>query len=223
MTNNIDYKHDVFRAIVILVFSMFIMTKIIVPNITHVIGVSTAAIIVYFLYRKETTEISTLNEELVVKLRSLIPRPQYFHIDADFINLFYDIKEYRNYNMQEYDQALSDADNFLQLVGDIEIGVKDCTENLDVAEDFMFKSLNHLHAVVYKLPLDKNVWNKYQKSLESLHLLFKRKTDYIHKICEKDLKNKGFTNRTQIRYNDDNAPRPNDTKEPDYNSHYNLY
>ena len=101
MTNNIDYKHDVFRAIVILVFSMFIMTKIIVPNITHVIGVSTAAIIVYFLYRKETTEISTLNEELVVKLRSLIPRPQYFHIDADFINLFYDIKEYRNYNMKE--------------------------------------------------------------------------------------------------------------------------
>lgn len=220
LVENLD---NVFRALVILVICLFIMTRVIVPNITHVVGVSTAAAIVYYLYQRDNVTVGDLNKELEVKLGTLKPKPHYFHLDADFINLFYDIRDYRKKNVQEHDQALAAADNFLQLVFDVELGVADCAENLDVAKGLMFKSLNHLHSMVYSIPIDREVWRKYQTALDRLHLLFKRKLDYIHSVCDKQIKENGLDSLTQIRYNDDNAPRPNDTHEKDYNPHYNIY
>ena len=102
----IDSLHTVFQGLAIFAGCIFVMTRVIVPNITHLIGAVCALVIIYYLYQRDNSQIDDLNKELDVKLKSLIPKPEYFHIDADFITLFYDIRNYRDYNAEEYDLSL---------------------------------------------------------------------------------------------------------------------
>ena len=94
-------------------------------------------------------------------------------MDPDLINLFYNIRDFRTLNSEAYDQGLIAIDNMLKIVSEIEQGVYHCKENLEIVRDQMNKAMNHMHTVIYKVPVPKITVIKFQKSFKSITNYFK--------------------------------------------------
>ena len=91
----------------------------------------------------------------------------YFHKDPEIIELIYSILHFKNYNEPSFITMINSIDNFLKIKDDIEKGVLHVKENMDVAKDFLRKSLESLHSFVYNIPVVK----LYDDIYPSKHLL----------------------------------------------------
>ena len=196
----------------------YFIIRILRPNLAILSGILASIGAVYYLNRYRKSKISTLNEELEYKLNSIVPRPDYLYIDADLVNFFYNIREFRDYNPLSYDSCLRSVDNLLHLETDAEKNTEMCFYDFDSAKDSMFKALNKLQTLIFRTPLSPVTLDKYQDALSKLHLVLKRHTDNIHGLCKSK---KPITKFSQFRDND--GPRPDDTQELEYNPHYNFY
>lgn len=216
---------------IIAAFVMFFVTRIVRPTFAQVIALIIALVVVYFLKDKNDVEVSSRNRELAYKLTALRPRPRHFHMDSDLVEFFWNIREFRNYNRDDFDQALIIADHILKLQSDAEKGLIYCEHTLDVAKDFMWKGLNHMQAIIFKTPLDdtRTTYKKHDKALKTYHLLLRRHIDDIYQICQKtngassEGRKNGYTINTLTQIRQNKGPRPNDTQNAEYSSMYNFY
>lgn len=204
----------------ILITIIFFVTQIMQPSWFFFMGLIFAIGIIYYRIDQKKHTISTVNKELVYRLRSLTPRPSNFHMDADLINLFYNIKEFRAYNTEAYDQSLIAIDNMLKICSEIQAGIYHCKDNLDVVRDQANKAINHLHTVIYKSPIPKAATLKVQKSLKALQIILRRWIDEMVLICQKQYKDKPINIDTHFVYN--KGPRPDDTQNLEY-SNFDMY
>ena len=204
----------------ILMVVLFFVTQILRPSWFFFVGLLIAGILIYYRIDEKRYTISSKNKELMVKLKSLSPKPANFHMDSDIINLFYNIRDFKTMNSEAYDQALIAVDNMLKVVSEIEAGVYHCKENLDIVRDQMNKAMNHLHTIIYKAPVPKSVILKYMKSLKALHIILRRHVDHVVDVCQKQYKDRGIDINTHFVYND--GPRPDDTKRAEF-SNFDIY
>jgi len=217
--------------IIIIVFVIFFVVRIVQPTFAIVVAIIIALIIVSFFNEKREVKVEGRNRELEYKLVSLRPRPANFHMDSDLIEFFHNIREFREYNRDEYDNALMASDHILQMQADAEKGLKtmrlsNCEHSFDIANDFYTKALNSLHAIIYKTPIDESkvTYNKHQEAMKTFQLLLRRHIDEIHELCQKanGLNKKSgvpISTWTQLRYN--KGPRAHDTMmSPFYNFFY---
>jgi hypothetical protein len=204
----------------ILLIVLFFVTQILQPSWFFFVGAIMAIIIIYYRADEKYHTISTKNKELMMKLKSLTPKPANFHMDPDLINLYYNIRDFRTLNTEAYDQSLIAVDNMLKIVSEIEAGVYHCSENLDIVIDQMNKAMNHLHTTIYKMPIPKIVEMKYMQSLQALHIILRRHVDRMVDICQRQYKKRGIDINTHFVYND--GPRADDTQNEDY-SNFNMY
>lgn len=213
-----DYDWIEYGFIAVIV--MFFVTQILRPSWFFFVGAIIASAIIYYRADEKNHTISTKNKELMMKLKSLNPKPANFHMDPDLINLYYNIRDFRTLNTEAYDQSLIAVDNMLKIVSELEQGVYHCKENLDIVIDQMNKALNHLHTTIYKMPIPKIVEMKYMQSLQALQIILRRHVDRMVDICQRQYKKKGIDIDTHFVYND--GPRPDDTQNADY-SNFNFY
>lgn len=204
----------------ILVAVIFFVTQILRPSWFFFVGILIAGTIIYYRADQKKYTISSMNKELMVKLKTLTPRPQNFHMDPDLINLFYNIRDFKTLNSEAYDQSLIAIDNMLKIVSEIEQGVYHCKDNLDIVKDQMNKAMNHMHTVIYKTPIPKSVEMKYMQALEALQIILRRHVDNVVDICQRQYKTRGINIDTHFVYND--GPRPDDTHNSDF-SNFNVY
>lgn len=194
----------------ILVVVLFFVTQILQPSWYFFVGLLIATAIIYYRIDKKKNTISSMNKELMMKLKTLTPKPANFHMDPDLINLFYNIRDFKTLNSEAYEQSLIAVDNMLKLVSEIEAGVYHCAENLDIVRDQMNKALNHLHTTIYKAPIPKNVEMKYQQALQALQIILRRHVDHVVDICQRQYKERGIDINTHFVYNE--GPRPDDSQ-----------
>lgn len=209
------------KYLAIMVLVIFVVTKI---NITlvHIFAIVCGLILLWFLNDKRITQIEDYDEQLDYRLNTLIPRPKNFDMDPDVINFFYNIKEMKDYNQQAYNSAMKYTDELLQLVKDIDIGVYWCKYNYDVAYQKYVGAMNALHSLIYDTPSATVTLDKYQKALDQLQVILRRHIDHIVKKCNKQYNDHPVTIDTMY-IQDDGGPQPDDTHDPDYSVHYNIY
>ena len=192
----------------ILCLILFFVTQILQPSWFFFIGLLIALPLIYVRAEQKKNTISTKNKELMVRLKTLYPKPANFHMDPDIINLFYNVRDFRTLNSESYDQCLIAVDNMLKIVSELEQGVYHCGENLDIVRDQMNKAMNHMHTIVYRLPVPKITVIKHQKALKALHIILRRHVDNMVDICQRQYKNRGIDINTHFVYND--GPRAHD-------------
>ena len=71
----------------VLVFIMFVVTRIIKPTALQLVALFFAIVILYYRMDKRRTIVSDSYDELEFRLKSLYPKPENFHMDADLINI----------------------------------------------------------------------------------------------------------------------------------------
>lgn len=202
--------------LVIIIVVLFLATRFIRPTALQIIGLIVALIVIYYRVDKRKTIISDTYGELEYRLKTLYPKPENFHMDADLINIYYNMRNFRKYNSEGYDESLVAVDNLLKLESEIEAGAFHCKENLDVMKDLLNKALNQFHSIIFKLPEQVYLMRKHKRALNALHILLRRHIDDVVRKCNKYYKKRGV----DINYHEiqNSGPRPDDTQRTDKTS-----
>lgn len=203
-------KNEWLEYAVLIVFVMFVVTRIVKPTALQVLALIIALIVVYYRIDKRKTIVSDAYDELEYRLKELYPKPENFHMDADLINIFYNTREFRKYHSEGYDESLVAIDNMLKLESEIEAGVFHCKENLDVMKELLNKALNHYHAIIFKLPVQVFLMRKHKRALNALHVILRRHIDDMSRFCKNYYIKRGI----DIDYHEiqNSGPRPDDTQ-----------
>lgn len=170
-----------YGALVVLV--VFLVTKVIRPTALHLAALVIGIIFVFYRTDRRKTTTFRAYTELEYRLKALRPKPENFHIDADILNFYYNTRDFRKYHREGYDESLVATDNMLKLVTEMEGGVYNCFENLQIVKEQMNKALNHFQTIIFNLPVDLEMQRRHKRALNALHILLRRQVDRMVQIC----------------------------------------
>jgi hypothetical protein len=178
----IDNKNKLFYLTAFAII-IYLSTQFITP--TNFIGILIGLSFIIFSQDKQISQKSDLNRELELKLQLLDKNiPLYFHIDPDMINLFFSIKDFKQFNPQAFVQTMKTTDNVLHLKTDFEKTLHNPVETFELAQIMSQKSLNYMQSFIISLPTSKVTNTKFQYVLERHHILLKRNMDYMFERCK---------------------------------------
>lgn len=194
---------------------IFITISNFIPPVFNNLFALFISISFFFFFRdKELSDISDINSDLYYKysiIQDLFSSkksdlPLFLHFDPDLILLFHNIIDFYSYHPSAFLDSVSSADHFLRLYSDIDKGSINCSENKELADKYASDCLNHFHSLIFKLPSNKFINEKFEYNKKRLHLLLRRKQDEMHLICSNQRKNNPITFNTKFNYN--SGPKP---------------
>lgn len=172
-------------------------------TLTHIAAIIIGLVIVFYYNMRDKRNYETKMNDLYHKLHMIHPKPKYFHMDSDIIELIDDIKEYSEYNIIAWSRMIYALDNFLEIVHDMELGVKDFADNVDTAKHQKQLAIDQLQTILFKLPVNRKIEYKLERAIYSMNLILQRRVDaMIHQI-QNDIKENGFHTRTKMYYFDE--------------------
>lgn len=218
-------RSEIPKYVIIFVCILLFTTRIFQPTFHQLLGIIVGLCVIYYLQLDTQKNVSTFNQILEHKLYTLKKITKndlkYLHINADLIEIFYNIRELKYYNPKAYDNSLIMSNNIQNIISDAQVGLEECEHNYDIASDLMNQIMNQMHTLIYRLPVqnsENSLMNKrHDKVLESLQLVLRRDIDILYKICKNNKKDINI--HTRIRHN--KGPRPQDhSLNPNYDVYY---
>lgn len=161
-------------------------------NLSFVFGVVIACIFIYILIKKRDKNIDNFFVSTEIKLASLVDdqddQPVFFYKDANIINLFYSITDYKNYNYTLYKQMITIVDNILKIKNDVQIGVKDSELDIDNAIYLYSNVMEMSKQFELSLPKHTLLGDNNPLFVNTLNLYLKRNIDeMINEVKNKDI------------------------------------
>ena len=221
-------KRSLFNYLLIFVLVVGYVVRIVKPTFILVVAIITGMFVTWWYNDKRSTKLSGVNEELAYRLKIIRPPTQFFYTDPDIINLFYNIKEFKDYNQDAYSRTVDSVDNVLAIHEDMRRKPFKCADSLEVAKKQVLLALNSIQSIIITTPNDDQIYDKYrpeilyekhQKATKTLHLLLRRHIDDMHKMCKKQ--NKEIPINIYTKFVGPNyGPRADD---PRHNQHFDFY
>lgn len=157
-----------------------------------------------------------INEESINKGYN----PKYLYMNVDIINVLYNMLEFKKYNELVYIEIIKKIDEILKIENELNKGVKNCKDNLDIVNNFYYLVINNYQSFIYTLPSNKLINSKFNKIKKRLQLVLRRIVDNCFNYCQNDLIN-GINYESKVLYNI--GPKANDMEQPDYLVNFNIY
>jgi hypothetical protein len=166
-------------------------------------------------YAKHNSVISKANKN----------KKSYLYLNPVIVELFYNIREYSQYNVTSYVNSLLHCNNVLGIEYEANIGLDRDYLNYEMAVQETKKALNELNSIIYNLPLDKISYKKLKKSTTLLHELLNKNIKNISVLCKNDNKKTEINmfSKPDNFYDDYFIISSDDTKTSDYNSTFNMF
>ena len=204
-------------------------------------------LIIYLLIKKDYTEFikytqykkSQLNflhklifdkEWEYAKHNSILIKPtggekSYLYLNPVIVELFYNIREYSQYNISSYINSIIHCNNVIAIEYQAKIGLNREHMNYEMAIDETKKALNELSSVIYNLPLAKQGYIKLKDTIKTLHGLLNKHIQVIGELFKNDNKVNDINmfSMPDNFYDNYFLIMANDTYTDEYNSTYNLY
>jgi len=204
-------------------------------------------LIIYLLIKKDYTEFikytqykkSQLNflhklifnkEWEYAKHNSILIKPtgsekSYLYLNPVIVELFYNIREYSQYNISSYINSIIHCNNVIAIEYQSRIGLDKEYMNYEMAIGETKKALNELNSVIYNLPLTKLNYTKLKDTIKTLHSLLNKHIQVIGELFKNDNKVNDINmfSMPDSFYDDYFLIMANDTYTYEYNSTYNLY
>jgi hypothetical protein len=133
-------------------------------------------IVLYFLIKKDYSDFISYTNDKSIQLKflhafmfegkdfdyakenNIIIKPvdsiqkSYLYLNPLIVQLFYNLREYSQYNISSYTNALIHSNNIIGLEYQARIGLDRKYYNYEQAVDELRKALNEINAVIYNLP-----------------------------------------------------------------------
>lgn len=174
-------------------------------NINLIFSIVVSLFLLYFLQQKNKSEYTSEIKQLEMKLNSIYPKPNFFHIDSRILEIIYDAKDFQESNPKVFTNLINYIDNFLKIVNDFELDLIDYSNNYDVARDNMYKAINEFDTLFVNLPIYSNdiFYKKFQNLKNKLNLIL---LNHLKKISVKS--------NNKFKENVNNKNKPVDFLEP---------
>ena len=163
-------------------------------------------------------------DNIIIKPANSINK-SYLYLNPLLVELFYNLRDYSQYNVSSYTNCLIHCNNVIGLHYQSTIGLNRQYYNYEMAIAELKKALNEFNSVIYNLPSSIMGYNKFANSINLLHgLLNKHILDMSFVF-----KNKNKTHDLDLYSMPDNFYEEyfkisrNDTQEKNYMSVFNVY
>lgn len=109
----------------IIIFSLWFFRDAFIPDISFIVAIIIAIVVIYYDNEKKETSVENLNTSLHYKLVSLLKEegkkhPEYLYLEPDMINFFYDIRDFRVYNRDAYIKSIRHVNSLLKIKKELE-------------------------------------------------------------------------------------------------------
>jgi hypothetical protein len=179
-----------FSYLVIIFISILLVSKFNI-RLSHFVGLVLGIIIAYFLNDKYIATNVDEYKRTELQLESLIPRPVYFYMDSNIIELMYNLLEFRQFSIRDYDETIFAIDDLLKLRLDVERGVDDCSHYVIVAKEQRQKAIDHLSAMLIATPGNHILQAKLTEGIEILRLFLQHHIYFMEDMCAQQLTDEG--------------------------------
>ena len=166
------------------------------------------------MMRKHTKSVTKF-KDIEIMMKEIEPPVKYFFMDANIIKLVNEIKEFNDWNPTAFEQMIRNIDSFLKLTYEMELGLINCSNSVDVLRDLMIRAMNHFQSIIHKTPHQRMLQSKFITALKRMHIYLQRHMDKSIDLCNEYSKNSGHQ---ALLYKD--HPIGLDSSN---NPHYNLF
>lgn len=191
----------------IIVFSRFNF------ELRHLVGLILGVFIVVLLHEHQRTQYVDEMQFLEIKLESINPTPKYFYLDANIVEIVYDMLEFEQLASKNFKTMVMSIDNILQLHLDTEKGIPNCGRLYAVAHDNYENAMNAVMSMMISVPTDNIRLKKLKLARENLQVMLLRHLDFIKNRCNEQLDEKWNIHTSPIndiyRSLDFNSPNMN--------------
>lgn len=212
LDNNTFFEYSIICIIIIYFF-----TTVLKVNLGHILSLIVILLVLWYLTTTRIKENIDLNSELEYKMGIIGDEsftPLNFHLDANLINLYYNIKlNFYEYNKEAYINSLYATDILLNIRGQFELNL--CPEptplntldnnNRDnivvgdivcnemplnayslyiIASDKLKEAMNEIQSIIIVLPSTPLLHYQHKETCDRLHLLLKRNMDIIYNVYQ---------------------------------------
>lgn len=148
----------------------------------------------------------------------------YLNKDSDLIDLFYQFRDYANYNLPSYRMALVQSNALLgieEFISGTDYCKKKPHEWVEHAEMTFREVMNQIHTFVYSLPTTRVQNYLKERFSKSVELVLMQHFDNIKNWAKKKFDNSEINIESSPIH--DYYARPNDTGSKEYSRHYSIY
>lgn len=131
--------------------------------------------------------------DTVVKIESLPGQPKFMWVDANVLDVLYDMLPLSDLNPDVFASLVLSVDNILQMRHDTEIGVQACADHHRLAQRAMVSSMEAMDGLDMVVPMEGELRRRYQQGRKFLHLYLMRQLDYISAACFEQLMDSGLS------------------------------
>ena len=239
------YNLVIYTLIIFIIFNFTTRFNI---KINHIFAIIISCSIIYFLLRYdyfsfinytttkkmelkflnkllfENTKWDTVNNSNITDPFKLFKK-SYLYLNPVLVDLFYNIREYIQYNSFSYINSLIHCNNVIEFDFNSKNGLNNKYENYEIAINESKKAINELNSIIYKLPVSIETNKKFSDTINKLHGLLNTHIKNIANV----FKDSNIVNEINIGSMPDNFYDEyffigaNDTKTDDYNSIFNMY
>jgi hypothetical protein len=152
-------------------------------------------------------------------------KKSYLYLNPDIIDLYYNVRDYSQYNIEAYVNSLIHTNNLLKLSYESKNLKMNEYGNYTIAIDEMNKSLNEFSTFIYNAPLTGETYKKIHSSILLLRSLLTSELEDMNIAFKNNNKTENLTihSRPDDFYDINFLISPNDVKDINYMPNYNIY
>lgn len=229
-----------FIVITVIIHSLSIETK-------HIFGIIISIIVLYLYIQKDTQDQLDTDEEYKLKYSFL---NQFLFIDKPFlvydgsensnlyvadnehpvsyllesrvlVNYLYMIRDYATIHPPAYSALLHNVNNLLKNRIQLEKGLFNCAQTIDIVVDEQKDALNNFQSIIYRLPSTDHSNKRYESDFKLLSEILEAEIDHMRNICQID-QDEEVINNLDRPHGVDYGPSANPVESVDYSDHFNF-
>lgn len=183
---------------IIVICVCFIYFRRINVTLGNIFGVGCAALCIYILYLRETTDMNNAEKLHDIKFSHITPSLKNIAKYADFTDFIFSIQDLYIYNPQSFENMCHAIDTFIDIYEKILLDNSLAGEFYAIAEKRKDLALDNLRSIIVMIPPNKNIIKKLNKSVEVLETLCNNYLLIIYDANNKYISENGYFNNTKI-------------------------
>ena len=189
-SESLDSKTTFLYIFIFLLIIWYFRDKHIGLNMIMVLIVS--YFVISYIYQKQITTDQIEEAQMKQKHDAIRPKDNNLEGKSDLIDFFFSVQDFYRYNPQTYEECMDDIDVFLEIYKIIFIGTKYCNDYYQIANSKKNNALNCFHALIYNLPNDKNITDKFNRAHKRLETILNKYLNEMYSKCEQELVINGY-------------------------------
>jgi hypothetical protein len=182
---------NLFKYVIILILSIIYFGRQNI-KINAFMAIMVALVYIAYNYDEITTKKEEEEDHKELKRESIQPTPRNFKEKDDLIDFLFSIQDWYHYNPESYEEAIDNLQSFFDLYKAIQRGSKFCDQYFQIAESKKNNALNSFHSMVYTIPVNADVMDKFNRAHKRLETILNEYLNEIYDICHHDLIRRGY-------------------------------